>query len=147
MTYGTLNYIVSNDTNTIIGIYGKALRENAFESAAKFRAKGVGCEVFARTGERAAIGDLLPKNTAQKNPIKRKAPTAAEVTRAHARKKNPAKRMPATKPHKIILQIKIFDKWVDWGEYPDTLAGIAKAKAECHAIAKKGNYTAQVLRT
>lgn len=49
------HYIVASD-NTILGIFGKNLRELAFERAAKHRANGVRCEVFTRTGTRQSTG-------------------------------------------------------------------------------------------
>jgi hypothetical protein len=50
------HYVVSSIDNTILGIYGKALRELAFESAAKHRNRGVNCEVFTKFGFRQAQG-------------------------------------------------------------------------------------------
>ena len=49
------HYVVAFD-NTILGVYGKALRELAFEKAAAHRAKGIACEVFTQGGERQSSG-------------------------------------------------------------------------------------------
>ena len=46
------HYIVAGINNTIIGVYGKALRELAFEKAGEHRAKGIACEVFTQAGKR-----------------------------------------------------------------------------------------------
>jgi len=51
----THHYIVAFD-NTIIGVYGSALRELAFERAGEHRAKGIVCEVFTRDGKRQSSG-------------------------------------------------------------------------------------------
>ena len=59
MTYGTYHYTVSN--NKIIGVHGSALRDLAFQFAAKQRLVGIACEVFIRTGERACVGEPLPR--------------------------------------------------------------------------------------
>lgn len=45
------HYVVEFD-NTILGVYGKALRELAFEKAAMHRSKGIDCEVYTRSGPR-----------------------------------------------------------------------------------------------
>jgi hypothetical protein len=45
------HYVVSFN-NTILGVYGKELRELAFERAAMHRAKGIECEVFTRDGKK-----------------------------------------------------------------------------------------------
>lgn len=46
------HYIVAAVDNTIIGAYGKELRELAFEKAAMHRKNGLACEVFTRAGTR-----------------------------------------------------------------------------------------------
>ena len=50
----TYHYIVAFE-NTILGVYGKELRELAFERAAEHRKK-VPCEVFTCDGERQHAG-------------------------------------------------------------------------------------------
>ena len=50
------HYVVSF-TNTILAVYGQALRELAFESAARHRARGVACEVFTLEGKRRSAGE------------------------------------------------------------------------------------------
>jgi hypothetical protein len=52
----TYHYVVSF-TGAVVAVYGKALREHAFESASKHRANGVACEVFTRDGERLSTGE------------------------------------------------------------------------------------------
>ena len=54
------HYVVSFE-NTVLAVYGKALRENAFESAVKHRANGVACEVFTRAGKRLSAGCQFKK--------------------------------------------------------------------------------------
>lgn len=49
------HYVVSFDS-TILGVYGCALRELAFEKAAAHREKGIACEVFTQGGERQSSG-------------------------------------------------------------------------------------------
>lgn len=56
MTYGTFHYVVANLGGTIIGVYGSALREDAFESARRHRNAGIGCEVQTKTGYRQICG-------------------------------------------------------------------------------------------
>lgn len=56
MAYGTYHYVVSTFSKTVLAVYGNALRELAFESAAKKRADGTDCEVFTRTGDRLGCG-------------------------------------------------------------------------------------------
>lgn len=55
------HYVVAFD-NTILGVYGKELRELAFEKAAMHRSKGIKCEVFTKDGNRqCATVRLLPR--------------------------------------------------------------------------------------
>ena len=53
------HYVVAFD-NTVLAVFGKNLREMAFESAARHRANGVTCEVFTRAGKRLTIGLHFP---------------------------------------------------------------------------------------
>ena len=57
----TYHYIVAGLTNTVIGVYGSALRELAFEKAAEHRAKGIACEVFTKSGKRQACTSKFTK--------------------------------------------------------------------------------------
>ena len=57
---GTYHYIVAD--KIIIGVYGSALREIAFEKANELRNKGKACEVLTRTGKRACVGEALPRD-------------------------------------------------------------------------------------
>lgn len=50
------HYVVSS-TGTIVAVYGKSLREHAFESAARYRRNGVPCEVFTREGKKIYVGE------------------------------------------------------------------------------------------
>jgi len=45
------HYVVAFD-NTILAVYGKALREDAFANAARHRLNGTPCEVFTKAGKR-----------------------------------------------------------------------------------------------
>jgi hypothetical protein len=49
------HYVVSS-TGNVVAVYGKALREHAFESAARYRRNGVPCEVFTRAGKKLSTG-------------------------------------------------------------------------------------------
>ena len=54
----TFHYIVANFGGAILGVYGSALRELAFEKAAEIR-KEFPCEVFTRSGKRLSVGQQL----------------------------------------------------------------------------------------
>ena len=45
------HYVVAFD-NTILAVYGKALRKDAFASAARHRLNGTPCEVSTKAGKR-----------------------------------------------------------------------------------------------